>query len=182
MIFKKIILVLLVSFLFQNCTKEIDFDQIDDANIYATYLVTLTHLNFTAPNFLDDNNDEIELTTDAIAAKISEDSLKYLEKVEFTLIIKNTFNRELSIEIVFYNETGAPIYTLEPVIVAANYSEIKVIREIPESDIDVIFTMREIGFNVILPPSIDGSVILLNDTSILNLKSYMKLFYNYRNI
>lgn len=181
----KIILALLILFSIQSCTKDVDFDQFDDANIHAEYLATLVHFNFTAPNFLDVNNKEIDLTTDSIAVNISEGSQKYLEKVEFNFVTENTFNREFTIEIQFFDEMDTPINILEQpeiIIVDANSPEKTQKRVIPESNIDKIFDLREIRFLVKLSPSTDNSVILINDTSTLNLKSYMKLFYNYRKI
>lgn len=87
---------------FQGCTKDVDFNQLDDANIHSTYIATLIYLNLTAPDFLDDFNREIAITTDLVQAPIYNDAEPYLEKVEFAVITKNTFNRSFKLSINYF--------------------------------------------------------------------------------
>jgi len=179
----KIIITLLILFSLHSCTKDVDFNQLDDANIYSTYLVTLVHLNLSAIKFLDDFNNEIVFTQDVIQAPIADDSKSYLEKVEFTIVTNNTFNRDFTLNIIFYNEFSEPIYHLQPVIIVpANSLELTTIIEIPLEDIPVIYETEYYGFTLELSPSADGSVISGSDTTTIDLKSSVKLFFNYRKI
>ena len=133
----KIIATLLIIFSLYSCTKDVDFNQLDDANIHTTYLVTLIHLNLTAIKFLDD----------------------------------------------FYNEFSEPIYYLQPVIIVPENSlELTTIIEIPLEDIPAIYETQYFGFNLKLSPSADGSVISGADTTTIDLKSSVKLFFNFRKI
>ena len=68
---KKIISLLITILLLQSCTKDVDFNQLDDANINASYIVTLVYFDVEATNFLNEYNEEIELTSDVIESKIS---------------------------------------------------------------------------------------------------------------
>lgn len=179
----KVIAVALVLLFFQSCTKEVDFNQLDDATIHATYISTLVYLNLTAPNFLDEFNQEINITSDLIEAPISSESKPYLEKLEFTVKTKNSFNRNFLLSIIFYDTFGQSIYVLQPIIdVPPNSPEITTIIEIPTEDISVIYDTQYFGFHFLLLPSDDGSVISINDSDTLTLKSAAKLFFNYRKI
>ncbi|MDX1829992.1 MAG: hypothetical protein R3342_10650 [Lutibacter sp.] len=166
-----------------SCTKEVDFNQIDDVNVHAVYTSTLIYADFTADKFLDNNNNEITYSTDLIDAPIDKTTIKYLEKVEFTLIISNSFNRQFNFNFNFFDDAGQLIYTLQPTVVVAPNSEATTyILEIPTDDISVIENTRFFGFLVKLEPSSDGSTLDGTETANLNLKSSVKLFYNYRKI
>lgn len=173
----------LVILFFQGCTKDVDFNQLDDANIHSTYIATLIYLNLTASDFLDDSDQEIRVTTDLVQAPITDDAEPYLEKVEFTVITENSFSRNFKLSITFYDAFGAPIYVLQPIInVPVNPSKLTTIIEIPTQDIPFIFNAKYFGFSLLLSPSTDGNTLSKNDTSILNLKSSAKLFFNYHKI
>ena len=177
----KLFLTLVLLFSFQSCTKDVDFDQINDTNIETTYLTTFVHFNLTARSFLDNLNDEIQSVTDIVYVNIVENSQKYLTKVEFTMVIDNSFDREFTVEMVFYDATDTNIYNVEPVInVPANSSETTTILEIPESEINVVYNINTIKFLVTLIPPTNGNEILDSDISNLKLESYMTLYYNYR--
>jgi hypothetical protein len=180
---KKISASALVILFLMGCTKDVDFNQLEDANIHTTFISTLIYLNLTAPDFLNDLNQEIKVTSDFIDPPITDDSKPYLEKVEFTVITKNTFNRNFKLSITFYDAFGAPIYVLQPIInVPENSSELTTMIEIPKQDIAIIYNTKYFGFTVFLSPSTDGSVISISDTSRFDLKSSAKLFFNYRKI
>lgn len=173
----------LVILFFQGCTKDVDFNQIDEVNIHSTYIATLIYLNLTAPDFLDDFNQEIAVTTDFIEPPITDESRPYLEKVAFTVITENTFNRNFRLIITFYDAVGVPIYVLQPVInVPENSSKLTTIVEISKQDIPYIYDTKYFVFAIFLSPSTSGSTISINDTSTFCLKSSAKLFFNYRKI
>lgn len=175
--------ILTILLAFTSCTKEIDFNQIDDASIHATYTSTLVYSDFTAIKFLNNFNNEITYTTDLIEAPIDKTTIKYLEKVEFTLIITNSFNRSFNFNFNFFNDANQLIYTLQPIIhVEPNSGETTFILEIPPEDINILNNTRFFGFLVELEPSTDGSTLNGTETSNLNLKSSVKLYYNYRKI
>lgn len=179
----KIAVTALVMLSLMGCTKDVDFNQLDDANIHSTFISTLIYLNLTAPDFLNDFNQEIKVTSDFVEPPITDETKPYLEKVEFTVITKNTFNRNFKLSITFYDALGTAIYVLKPIInVPENSSELITMIEIPKADIHYIYNTRYFGFTVLLSPNTDGSVILISDTSKFDLKSSAKLVFNYRKI
>lgn len=179
---KKIIALLITILLLQSCTKDVDFNQLDDATINASYVATLVYFDIEALNFLNEYNQEIEWTSDVIESKISTASQKYLERVEFTVITENTFNRSFDINIVFFDGAGNPIYQLKPSIQIEPNSSTKVIIEIPQNEIDIIYSTQFFGFNILMSKSDDGTVLSGDEDFKLNLKSSVELFYNYRKV
>jgi hypothetical protein len=168
---------------FQGCTKDVDFNQLDDVNVHSTYIATLTYLNLTSSDFLDDFNQEIRVITDFVEPPITNDSEPYLEKVEFTVITENSFSRNFRLSITFYDEFGTSIYVLQPMInVSENSPKLTTIIEIPKQDIPYIYNTKYFGFAILLSPSTNGSIISINDTATLNLKSSAKLIFNYHKI
>ena len=178
---KPLILIALILFCFQSCTKSVDFDQIDEAEMHANYILTQVYFNLGASDFLDENGNEIGLQLDAIQAPISGSAQKYLEKIEFTVITENDFDRAFNIEIVLFDMDQNPIYVLNPNInVLPNSSETTTIVEIPNDEIAMVFNAQYFSFIIQLLPSNDGSVILPSDTSELIFKSSVELFFNYK--
>ncbi len=173
-------IILIAIIFFQYCTKPVDFDQFDNAEFDATYLFTLIHIDLTAPDFLDEFNDEVSLINDVIDVNISDDLESYLEKIEFTIVTKNTFNRSFTLKFDFFDEFNTSIYTLSPtVFVSENSLEMTTILEIPQEDLNVIYSAKYIGTTITLLSSSDGSMLQENDTHELNIKSSMKWFVNY---
>lgn len=177
--FLKIIVLFILSFSLQSFTKDVDFNQQNQASVQSTYLVTLIHLDLTAPNFLDISNEEIPLSTDFMNVPISKDAEPYVKKVEITVITQNTFNRTFTFNFVFYDSFNTPIYTLQPTItVPENSGETATIIEISKSDLSIIYNIVR-GACINLLPSGDGNNRTVNETGTLNLKSSAKTVLNY---
>lgn len=177
----KIIIAIIVFAFFQSCTKPIDFDQIDDAEIKATYIVTQVYFDLMAPDFLNEFGQEIPLKKDIIQAPLNDSSQKYIEKITFTIVTQNSFDRAFNVQIILFDVTQKPIYVINPTIkIPANSGEITTIVEIPKEDISVIFNTEFFSFFVQLLPSTDGSVISYDDDSTLYFKSFVELFLNYK--
>lgn len=175
------ILIAVICFFLQSCTKPVDFDQIDDAEIEANYILTQVYFNLGASDFLDDNGNEINFQLDAIQAPISDAAQEYLDRIEFTVVTENSFDREFNIEIVFFDENLNPIYFVRPIInVLPNSKETTITIEIPNDEIEVLFNTEYFSFFIQLLPSTNGSVILPTDSSELIFKSYVTLFFNYK--
>ena len=178
---KALILIALILFCSQSCTKSVDFDQIDEAEIQVSYILTQVYFNLGSSNFLDENDNEIEFQRDNILGPIKSSAEKKLEKVVFTVITENSFDRGFNIEIIFFDEAQNPIYVVSPEInVLPNSEETTTIIEIPTDEVGVIFNTYYFSFRVQLLPSNDGSVILPSDTSELIFKSSVELFFNYK--
>ncbi|MDV7185774.1 hypothetical protein R3X25_00650 [Lutibacter sp. TH_r2] len=176
----KTIFILLCILLFQSCTEDVDFDQIDDASIQTSYKLSLVYVDFEAPDFLNIQNQEIPYTFDLIQTTVEDSSQDYLEKIEITVITENTFSRPFTCQFLMYNAEGKTIYSLQPeVVIEPNSIENTTILEIPQEDLHFLFEAAAYGFIFELPPSANQ----INSTTIgtLSFKSSMELFFNFNN-
>ena len=163
-----------------NCTKQVDFDQIDDAEIKPNYILTLVYTDLFTPDFLNEIGEEILIKTDVIQGSLSSFSIEYIEKIELSVASENTFDREFNVKIVLYDASQTPIYNLPEINVPANSGELFTIIEIPKEDIGLIFNTHYFGFYIRMLPSNDGSLITYDDDFKLSLKSSMELFLKYK--
>ena len=116
---KKILFVLVI--LFVGCTESVDFAKWDDVEIDATYISTLIFLDLTASSFLNESDEEILFLSDLVEIPISDDLEPYIQKIEFTIITSNSFDRGFELKFDLYDALSNSIYTIQPAVhVAAN--------------------------------------------------------------
>lgn len=162
-----------------TCTKPVDFDQLENAHIQSTYIFTLVYFEMNSSAFLTDQNAEVLVIDDSFELPIKGRSEEYLEKVQFTVVTENSFARSFTFQIVFFDNGGQVIYTLEPqVTVAANSEETTHVLEIPKQDLNKIYNTESVGFELVMSPSLDGSQLSANDPYIFKLKSSITFFVN----
>lgn len=178
----KLLIVFLSLMVVQSCTKEVDFDQIDDASVQTSYIVSTAYVNFTAPDFLNHLNEEIEVTSDFIIRKFNDSGKDYLEKVELTIETENSFDRNFIFSIEFFNKEGDLIYTVQPVVNITSNSELTTVLEIPSEDTHFFYEAKFFGFTFVLPPSNSGNSIDLSTEGTLTIKSAIELFFNFRKV
>lgn len=165
-------IILSISFCLIGCTKDVNFDQLDDIEIETNLLLTFAHFNLNSSEF--SNGGDIEIT-DLVQLPIDDGGGESLTKVIFEIIADNSFDSAFNIEIEFLDEDKNSFYKLTPeIIVPANSQNLTTIIEIPENEIFNIFQMEYIQFFVIKEP--ESSV---NDTSQLSIKSSMELFFKF---
>jgi len=178
--FLKFILLILLFFGALNCTKQVDFDQIDDAEISANYILTLVYTDLFTSDFLTEFGEEVPVKMDVIQTPIGGITKKYIDKIEFTAVTDNSFDRDFNFQIVLYDASQTPIYSLPEINIPANSGETTTTLVIPGEDIDVVFNAVYFGFFINMLPSNDGSLISFDDDSELSLKSSMELFLIYK--
>ena len=177
----KLFLTLVLLFSFQSCTKDVDFDQINDASIASEYISTFVYIDLESTDFLNSLNNEEEIEfTDLVKNPFNSSSKTDLVKAEFIVKTNNTFNRNFTLTIFFYNDTEEPIYELGKVFIMENSPEDETILTIIENNIDILFVAKKIGFVIEIEKSTDGSVILPTDTNSLILQSAVKLYFNFK--
>lgn len=165
---------------FQSCTKAVDFDQIDNAQIKANYIITQVFFNLEAPDFLNDFGEELNFQSNLIETGISGGTDKYLEKIVFTVETKNEFSRTFNVTINLFDASKNLIYTLNPtVVIPPNSGALTTEIEIPKEDVGLVINAQYIEFSLAMSSSSDGSIISPSDPSVLNFKSYVELFLNY---
>lgn len=175
-----IITIILGSIFFQTCTKPVDFDQIDEAYIQPSYLISLIHLELGPSDFLDAMSNEISNRSDAIEVNIPHDEESVLEKIEFRVESTNSIERNFVFHVIFFNELSEPIYILKPeIIIPANSSKITTFLEIPNEDIDIIYITKYVGFNFAIQSDSENHLLNEDSAAQLNLKSSVTLHYTF---
>ena len=163
-----------------GCTKSVDFDKWDDVEVDATYITTLIHLDLETTNFLDDSDEEISFLSDLLEIPISDDLEPYIVKIEFTVITRNTFDRNFNLDFVLYDEDNNPIYSIQPSLSVAPSTDFQThYLEIPASDIGIIYQMTFIGAVIEMEPAQSGEPLNGSEDYEFELKSSMKIFVNY---
>lgn len=178
----KISVIFFILITFFSCTKDVDFNQLDDAEINTSYILTLAYFKLYALDLLDSNNNEELSQVEVVQASLADVSQEYLEKVELTFETTNIFNREFNVQVVFFDANQNPIYELDPVLIPANSAALETIIEIPFEDLHYIFETEYFAFFIVLFPSEDGSVITPSDDSYVEFKSSVELFLKYSTI
>ena len=165
---------------FMSCTKSVDFEKWDDVDVDATYITTLIHLDLATPNFIDDDNEEITFLSDLLEIPISDDLEPYIVKIEFTIITRNSFNRNFDLDFVLYDANNNPLYTIQPSLsIAPNTDFLTHYLEIPATDIDIIYQMTFIGAVIEMNAAQNGETLDGSEDFEFELKSSMKIFVNY---
>ncbi len=139
------------------------------------------HSNLVPADFLDDSNVEIPRVFDSLEVKIPQNKESTLERIEFTIETSNSFDRNFVFNVVFFNELNEPIYILKPdIFISANSTDIISIVEIPKSDIDVIYSTKNIGFIFSLESDPNGNTLSVDSPFSLSLKSFVRLQYSFK--
>jgi len=153
--FKRIILIsAFVSFLF-SCSSDLDYEQADDFNIQPVFTTNLAYVNGPATNFLY-NGVEIPIVSvvsdvDFLTTEFVKDDLI---KAEMYFRIKNTIARGFELNIVFFDENDAPLYTVPLNIGESHGTEIVVEHTeiFTTAKVDIIKKTAKMGFTVTMLP------------------------------
>ena len=97
---------------FNSCTKDVDFDQANDLELYPVIESSVIYFDSDASRFY--NNGEITVSQDFVLVDIFNNTLTvdYLEKAEFTFESTNSINREFQLQIDFIDANDNTRYTL----------------------------------------------------------------------
>lgn len=157
-----ILLTLLSLLFFMSCTKEVDFDQVNDITITPTVETSLFYFTAQANEFFEDEDDvvnfiEVDIFNDA--------SVNHkLTRLDLVFETENTIPRDFSFTIEFYNESSVFINSFtfltseeSPHIITFEEESLEQIK----NSNDLVFTLK------MLP----GTPINSNTSGNINLKS-----------
>ncbi|GAA3565218.1 hypothetical protein [Snuella lapsa] len=103
-IFKYTILSVIFIFAICSCTKDVDFDQIDDFEIFPVLESSLVHLNEPASRFYIDGY-EVAVIQDSVSIDVfnNQFAIDNLIKAELVLEMTNSINRGLDVQVDFFD-------------------------------------------------------------------------------
>lgn len=159
-----------------GCTKDVDFDQIDDVEIESTYIASLTYFNLVADDFLDEDLNELSQIEDFVMPDLNPENVENVLKLEFTFQFSNSFSRDFRATVLFFDADGNVVYQLEPPIdIARNTSEVQTVIFVVPPDIETIYGATTAGFFMELIGE-EGEMLSPDSPGILNLQSSLTLY------
>ncbi|KGL62824.1 hypothetical protein [Polaribacter sp. Hel1_85] len=173
---KKIFPFLCCFFFIVSCTDNLDFSQIEDYNATPEYTTSLTYFTVLPFQFFNQLGVQENEKTDITDFKIFENSYfrDNLVKIDFNVEIKNEFDRDFTIQIVFLNQNNSATHTFQEINVNANNLDYKFQETVEVSTnsnvkntVKVRITVKIVNSTVQLDPA---------DTSEFEFKSSAKIY------
>lgn len=148
---QKLILALL-SLLFASCISDVDFDQVDDIEIITPHLLTLVYFDADANFFLDDLGNEVLAISDTTELPIFEGPYneEYLIQADFDFKMSNSFDRGITVQVLFLDEIDNNIFVFAPMRVAQNDLNFERVQVIGEANIPSVVTSKKMIINILM--------------------------------
>tara|TARA_R110001583_G_scaffold169740_1_gene322565 strand:- start:699 stop:1247 length:549 start_codon:yes stop_codon:yes gene_type:complete len=174
-ILKYKILLLAISLMFFACTKDVDFNQINDLELNPVIESSLIFFDEPANRFLENQN-EVLITQDFIIVDIFNDEfiVDNLVKVDLVFETENSINRRFDLQIDFFDNSGQLQHsfsiTQEP-LSNNNYTAV-----FEDDTLDALKNTTEIVFTLRLSPGNPP----INETTpgTIKLKSKAVFYFN----
>ncbi|TWO31655.1 hypothetical protein E1J38_012905 [Seonamhaeicola sediminis] len=180
--FNVLLLSVLLSAFTIACTKDIDFNQIDDFEVTPVIESSLIFLDEPANQFLEDGV-EISSVQDSVLVEIFKDAFikEHLVKAEFVFETTNSINRGIELRIDFLTDSNIQLHSFSFAVEASstntptifNYTEV-----FENNTLESLFETGKLLFTLNLKP---GPVINENTPGSIKLKSKGIFFLNIDN-
>ncbi|MDT0552593.1 hypothetical protein [Urechidicola vernalis] len=149
---KKYIFIFSIVLLFSGCVSGVDFDQIEDIEVYTDHNVSLVYFKLEANDFLDDLNNETLLLSDTVSIPVfagpySED---YLIQADFLFKISNTFNRNITLQYEFLDENSNSLFLVNPINTTPNSVDEEYVRIISEAQVPNVIATEKFVLKVLM--------------------------------
>jgi hypothetical protein len=173
----KRIAILIFAVLTISCVKDVDFDQTRDIEFETVFQASVLHFNVTTSSFLDEFNNEVLFLSDTTELPIFSGSQNenYLKQVDFIYKIKNTFNRELSVQLEFLKVNNELVYIFDAMIIPSNMNDFQQTQTVFEENIPSIVQSEKVVINIIMQSS-SQPLDLAQDME-LDFQSATKFYY-----
>ncbi|OIQ37957.1 MAG: hypothetical protein BM563_07285 [Bacteroidetes bacterium MedPE-SWsnd-G1] len=149
---KNIIGILSILLLLTGCVSGVDFDQIDDIEVYTDHNASLVYFNLDANDFLDDLGNETLVLSDTFNIPVFAGpySENYLIQADFLFTISNTFTRDISLQYEFLDENDNSLFLVEPINSLPNSINEEYIRIISEAQIPNVITTEKFVMQILM--------------------------------
>ncbi|MBD0830709.1 hypothetical protein [Aestuariibaculum sediminum] len=172
------VIIILFMVLQYACTKDVDFDQINDFEINPVFETSFIYLDEPASRFLD-NGQEVTFTQDFILVNFFEDEVLNDEviRIDLNFELNNTISRNFNIQLDFVDQLGQVQHTFvinQPANSVNSFTE-----TFENSTLDALKNSYQIYFTLQLPPS--NNTINQNTPGRIQLQSFAKVYFQIKN-
>ncbi|MEN8776658.1 MAG: hypothetical protein ABF263_02840 [Polaribacter sp.] len=171
------ICILCCIFLSISCSKNLDFNQLDDYTNNPEFISSITYFTLDSNNFIPNaGTPNVTEITEQFDFRIFENTFikNNLIKLDFMVEVNNQFNSDFTIEISLLNDNNNLIYKLNDFKIAANDTDFNQIESI-----DVLINQNVKNFTRIeLKISLDDTTtpITASDLGTFEFKSAAKVY------
>ena len=172
----KFFITLLILF-FVSCISDVDFDQVNDIEIITPYLASLVYFNADSNFFLDDLQNEILAISDTTEHPIFKGPYteEYLVQADFNFKMSNSFDRDITVQILFLDDVNTTTYTFAPMYVSANNLNFESTQIIQEVNIPSVVSSEKIVIHLLMDSG--GNSLNPNSPMSLDFQSGTKFLY-----
>ena len=163
-----------------SCVKNIDFEQAESIELTPTVVAALVNIDIKQTTIV--NTSGIENTEFIDVSRFDVFSNSTFDKVEKMVVnfeIANPFDRSFTLLLLFFDDNDTVTYQFPLISIPENVVNYKFAHEIIIANSPLILGSKNLNTTIRLLPSLDGSIVDINDNKILKITSsgtfYLKL-------
>ena len=146
-----------------SCSKQLDFSQIEDLSLAPIVESSLVFFTLNQFDFFDEIN-SIEVTSpinDVTGFSILQSKFvqNNLIEVDFHIEVRNQFDRDFNVSVVFLDAENVITYALTPIVINKNTQNFSYNESIPITGNQDFLRATKIQVSIELSPSSDGAVL-----------------------
>jgi hypothetical protein len=179
--FSYLLILLILSIAFLGCTKEVDFNQINDFEVSPVFESSLIFFDASAPDFFVGGS-EVGLVQDFITIDVFNNSFvnNNLVKGEFVLESKNSINRSYRLQIDFLNDANQLQHSFTVIVPASSSNTDSIINHTEVFEGDSLNDLKRTTKLVFKLAMLSGPPINNNTLGRIHLESKGVFYLNYQ--
>jgi len=163
-----------------SCVKDIDFKQAEKLELTPTIVAALVNINVKQTAIVSVSGIEKDEFIDISRSDVfSNSTFDKVEKVVVNFEITNPFNRRFTLLLFFFDDIDTVTYQFPLITVPENIDNYKFSHEIIIANSPLIVNSKNLNTTIRLLPSLDGSIIDVNDNKTFKINSsgifYLKI-------
>ncbi|PKH52782.1 hypothetical protein CXF68_19695 [Tenacibaculum sp. Bg11-29] len=169
---KHVFILILSVFLYSSCVKDLDFKQAENIELTPTMVAALVNIDIKQTSIV--NAIGVENTEFVDVSRFDIFSNSVFEKVERMVVhfdITNPFNRNFTLLLTFYDDNSTVTYQFPLITIPDDIVNYKFSHEIIIANSPLILNSKELNSTIQLLPSLDGTIINVNDNKTFKINS-----------
>ncbi len=163
-------------FMLSSCYESLDFNQVENYVHKPIVTSALTYFKVLPFQFFDTSNVQQSQIQDVTDFKIFETNYikDNLARIDFNVEIKNEFDREVTFNVEFLNNSNNVVYTFTPIVVQSNDLDFMYLETILIASNQNVLNAGKVRITAILENT--GVALNPSDTSEFEFKSSVTLY------